>query len=220
MKETKERGITLVALIITIVVIVILGAVTINAAFGSGIIDTAVNGTISYEVAQKKEKVTFDELDGSLQNIVAKIEEYGITEESKEGKIKFSEEPTGKAVENTNDSIEITVMASYESEDVKLTYTLWWEDDSGELKATDIVVQEIQGKPVKLVKKELSNNTVYKFKVVVSKDKYITSSISNSARTYCKAGVCKGGIISTETCAKCDGNKNITCPNCNRKSRK
>ncbi len=52
----------------------ILAAVTINAAFNSGIIDTAVN----YADAQKKEQITFDDLDKNIQDIVNKIEEYDI----------------------------------------------------------------------------------------------------------------------------------------------
>ncbi|MCI8392740.1 MAG: hypothetical protein HFJ23_02530 [Clostridia bacterium] len=47
---------------------------TINAAFNSGIIDTAVN----YADAQKKEQITFDDLDKNIQDIVNKIEEYDI----------------------------------------------------------------------------------------------------------------------------------------------
>ena len=56
----------------------ILAAVTINAAFNSGIIDTAVNGAVNYAEAQNKEKVTFDELDKDIQDIVKQIEDYNI----------------------------------------------------------------------------------------------------------------------------------------------
>ncbi len=74
----EEKGITLVALIITIIILVILAAVTINAAFNSGIIDTAVNGAVNYADAQKKEQITFDDLDKNIQDIVNKIENYDI----------------------------------------------------------------------------------------------------------------------------------------------
>jgi len=57
---------------------VILAAVTINAAFDSGIIDTAVNGAVNYADAQKKEQITFDDLDKNIQDIVNKIESYDI----------------------------------------------------------------------------------------------------------------------------------------------
>ena len=78
MKIREEKGITLVALIITIIVLVILAAVTINAAFNSGIIDTAVNGAVNYADAQKKEQITFDDLDKNIQDIVKQIEDYNI----------------------------------------------------------------------------------------------------------------------------------------------
>ncbi len=51
---------------------------TINAAFNSGIIDTAVNGAVNYADAQNREKVTFDELDKDIQDIVKQIEDYNI----------------------------------------------------------------------------------------------------------------------------------------------
>ena len=51
---------------------------TINAAFNSGIIDTAVNGAVNYADAQKKEQITFDDLDKNIQDIVNKIESYDI----------------------------------------------------------------------------------------------------------------------------------------------
>ena len=56
----------------------ILAAVTINAAFNSGIIDTAVNGAVNYADAQKKEQITFEDLDKNIQDIVNKIEDYNI----------------------------------------------------------------------------------------------------------------------------------------------
>ena len=56
----------------------ILAAVTINAAFNSGIIDTAVDGAVNYADAQNKEQIAFNDLDGSIQEIVKRIEEYDI----------------------------------------------------------------------------------------------------------------------------------------------
>ena len=64
--------------ILTKIVLVILAAVTINAAFNSGIIDTAVNGAVNYADAQKKEQITFEDLDKNIQDIVKQIEDYNI----------------------------------------------------------------------------------------------------------------------------------------------
>ena len=58
MKKTKlEKGITLVALIITIVVLLILAVVSIGAVKNSKIIEHAQNTTSDYTVAQEKEKI-------------------------------------------------------------------------------------------------------------------------------------------------------------------
>lgn len=51
----KERGITLIALIITIVVLVILATVTINIAFNNGIIGFGTNGAERYKIAEQQE---------------------------------------------------------------------------------------------------------------------------------------------------------------------
>ena len=98
---------------------------TINAAFNSGIIETAVNGAVNYADAQEQEKVTFDELDGNLQDIVKRLESYNIggnitTEKdygtSANGKLKFTKALVGKAVESTNDSITVVAVAKDENE--------------------------------------------------------------------------------------------------------
>ena len=108
---------------------VILAAVTINAAFNTGIIETAVNGAVNYAEAQEQEKVTFDELDGNLQDIVKRLESYNIggnttTEKdygtSANGKLKFTKALVGKPVENTNDSITVTAVAKDENENAVL----------------------------------------------------------------------------------------------------
>lgn len=80
----EEKGITLVALIITIIVLIILAAVTIMSFTQTGIINTAVNGTINYANAQRHELVTMNDLDTNLQQIIQKVNEaqYGKTDTS------------------------------------------------------------------------------------------------------------------------------------------
>ena len=59
MRKTKmQKGITLIALIITIVVILILAAVTMSVLSDSGIINRAKNAQTEYEIGEEKEKVT------------------------------------------------------------------------------------------------------------------------------------------------------------------
>jgi len=54
LKIKEEKGITLVALIITIIVLIILAAVTIITFTDSGLLETASKGTQNYANAQKE----------------------------------------------------------------------------------------------------------------------------------------------------------------------
>ena len=215
-KMKEEKGITLVALIITIIVLVILAAVTINAAFNSGIIETAVNGAVNYADAQEQEKVTFDELDGNLQDIVKRLESYNIggnttTEKdygtSANGKLKFTKALVGKAVENTNDSITVTAVAKDENENAELTYTLQLETASREV----ITIKAKQGMPVTLTKTGLENNTTYRYSVVVSNGETTATSLEGVARTYCRGEHCEGTIGTQIPCIECSQTGKVTC---------
>ncbi len=51
-----QKGVTMIALIITVIVLVILAAVTIQIAYKSGIINHATNGAIDYIQEEAREK--------------------------------------------------------------------------------------------------------------------------------------------------------------------
>lgn len=70
----EEKGITLVALIITIIVLIILAAVTIMSFKDSNLINTAVNGTINYANAQSYEQQTMDDLYTTLSQKINAVE--------------------------------------------------------------------------------------------------------------------------------------------------
>ena len=73
MRKTKEqKGITLVALIITIIVLLILAVVAIGVVQNDGIINYAKNAKSQYGVSQKNENVT-------LQGYFNKIQEHAGT---------------------------------------------------------------------------------------------------------------------------------------------
>ena len=74
MKE--ETGITLIALIITIIILVILAAVSIRAAYNSGIINYAVNGTENYISAAEREKEAVYNAQIALENAVKGINPF------------------------------------------------------------------------------------------------------------------------------------------------
>ena len=70
---TEEKGITLVALIITIIVLVILAAVSIRGFWESHFINVAINGSINYANAQVNEVGVSNELSNRLEEAVEYI---------------------------------------------------------------------------------------------------------------------------------------------------
>ena len=67
-RKQRNQGITLVALIITIIILIILSAVTINAVFDLNILDVAQRGAEEYAEGQYKEKEEFEKLNEMLKN--------------------------------------------------------------------------------------------------------------------------------------------------------
>lgn len=70
----EEKGITLVALIITIVVLIILAAVTIMSVTKDGFIGTAINGTQNFQNAQYYENSVIDDVYQRFTSAVSNIE--------------------------------------------------------------------------------------------------------------------------------------------------
>ncbi len=75
--KREETGITLVALIITIIVLIILAAVTIFAFTESGLLQTASRGTQNYANAQEYEKQIMDKIDKKANEAVKNIQGGG-----------------------------------------------------------------------------------------------------------------------------------------------
>ncbi len=71
----QERGITLIALIITIIILVILAAVSIRAVYNMGIVGHAINGTQQYAEASKAENEMLGQTVTKLEDAVAKVKE-------------------------------------------------------------------------------------------------------------------------------------------------
>ena len=69
----REKGITLIALIITIVVLVILAAVSVREITNMGIIGKATNGVSEYEQAAMEENRMLDETANFLDREFAKL---------------------------------------------------------------------------------------------------------------------------------------------------
>ena len=189
----------------------ILAAVTINAAFNSGIIDTAVNGAVNYADAQNKEEITFEDLDRDIQDIVNKIKDYDIGGDKEDTPL--NHEPvvgdvTVARVANSTDKLTITATAEDLDGD-SLTYTLLRGDTEDNIAEIELAPTSISGNTVTFTDTGLTMAKTYYYKVKASDGS--ESSISanyGSERTWCKAGHCEGGHYEYTKCPECERRKN------------
>ena len=75
----NENAITLVALIITIIILIILAAVTINSLTHDGLADMAIKGAQDYDKAQLDEMNMLNDIDAMVRETVKNIEDGTIT---------------------------------------------------------------------------------------------------------------------------------------------
>ena len=80
--KSKNKGITLVALILTIVILLILAVVTIRSIQGEGIISKAMKAREDYEDAAKKEQGMLDEYLQDMEGISSGTSQGGSGEEN------------------------------------------------------------------------------------------------------------------------------------------
>ena len=69
-KTKNDRGITLVALIITIIILIILAAVTIKALTHDGLVEAAIKAGQDYKLAEGHEMNELNRINNSLSNII------------------------------------------------------------------------------------------------------------------------------------------------------
>ena len=69
----KNKGITLVALIITIIILLILAGVSLSFVFNGGILDKSQQAVNEYENASQKEKDLLNKIDNYLENELGEI---------------------------------------------------------------------------------------------------------------------------------------------------
>ena len=66
-KGEQRRGITLIALVITIVILLILAGLTLNLALGDGALaDKAKDAVKNYQLAQEQEEDVIEELEANI----------------------------------------------------------------------------------------------------------------------------------------------------------
>ena len=133
----QSKGITLIALIITIIILVILAAVSINAIYNMGIVGHAINGTQQYAQGAKDENAMLDETVTKLEDAVSKVKEIqgGSTTPSDPAD---PETPAGPQVKVGNEYVTLTednvrnymgkVVTNYKTPDTTETITIGEND--------------------------------------------------------------------------------------------
>ena len=132
-----SNGITLVALIITIIILIILAAVTIFAFRDSKLIEVAINGTTNYANAQSVEESIMVELSDRLDEELEKIEkaqggnggEAGENEGSTDGKLTVA---TAKSLINENNLKEYLGKEVVYEPEAGGTWRVFYYDETGE----------------------------------------------------------------------------------------
>ena len=72
-KLKQQKAITLIALIITVIIMVILAAVSIRALYNNGLIGRAVNGAQDYAKASKDEERMYNSVTDLLADTLARL---------------------------------------------------------------------------------------------------------------------------------------------------
>jgi len=107
--QTKERGITLIALIVTLIILVILAAVAISAVYKTKIIEYAVNGAKDYSEEAIKENEILDKTANLLDSAVESIKDMN----KNEGEENPEEE---EEIDNTITDADIGKYVAYEAQ--------------------------------------------------------------------------------------------------------
>ena len=110
-KYIKEKGITLVALVITVIILLILTGVTLNITLGdNGLFKQVKSAVEKYKEAEEKENSSISNLEEMLSKINSKTDEEGKIEVNKPKlgesgmiPIKYDEEKEKWVITNEND---------------------------------------------------------------------------------------------------------------------
>ncbi len=142
-KKLREQGITLVALVVTIILLLILAGISIQAITNTGIFAQAENAKRASEIASIKEKISLDIYEKQLEPPVGSITDveletilgkYGTVNKGEDGKIKGITTEDGYEIllkdiyegGTTEEPLEITVeniISTTNSITVKITTT-------------------------------------------------------------------------------------------------
>ena len=136
----REKGITLIALIVTIIVLLILAGVTINLAVNNqGIFNKAKTATRAYKNASENEQTGLDEADKEIEKYMPKEgTEGGSGSETGSGSITYTDssgntKPLTKDTPKSDYGTKIgnTTITNSDNEEIKLDWYLFDVSDDG-----------------------------------------------------------------------------------------
>lgn len=110
MQILKKNGITLVALIITIIILLILAGVSLSFVFNGGILDKSQQAVNEYENASQIEQDLLDKIDKYLENELGEI---------------ANDEPKVPSVDENGLATEDTIIVAVDDEDIQKDSRSW-----------------------------------------------------------------------------------------------
>jgi len=191
----NEKGITLVALIITIIVLVILAAVSVYSLIEDKFLEVASNTLINYTEKQLEEENELNKLDKKAKNAIEKITGSSSQDEESEKFILKNIALEKDIGETVGSWIKVKAMAvGKENESLKYTLKIWKKEN--EKVNEDKLIQETptkigvkhdarSGEEIELVIDGLEEYTEYLYRVEVSDKKITTEGQIGKVRTFC-----------------------------------
>ena len=138
-KRTNEKGITLVALVITIVILIILATISINAVVGeNGLIQSAKNSKDSAENAVERETGKMNSLLTEYANIMS--EDAGVTDPGGDDSSTTIE--VEEAIEKGDNFLQNTIVKDSFGNEITIPGSFHLAKDSGNTVEEGIVIED------------------------------------------------------------------------------
>lgn len=196
MKWKKEqRGITLIALIITIIILILLVAITINKIIESKLIEIATEGVITYANLQAKEEIETEQLDENINSTVEKIKNIENQNTISITSVTYIDKTTSEI---------IAEISAKDKENGNLDYTIYTKTEETEWVINGNETNKKSGEIVTIKANGLEPYQEYYWKIRVTNSKdAIETPVQEMVRTYCtgKGVTCLGySKIDCELC--------------------
>lgn len=217
----KEKGITLVALVVTIIILLILAGVSINLVFnGEGLFRKANEAVSKYNEAKKEESNFLNNISNYINNYVNQTQNEDYEENKKNVAPVFAQDSIITKGWDSNKKVPVftvTAKATDENEEDKLTYIVYMkpatlDDNEYKMVATSTKMEPGQNATMSITQyngANLANYTDYNWKVEVDDgnvEKTIEEGKVNTTKTMCSGETqwCNAQTTEKIRCQKCN----------------